>query len=202
MADVYNPLEKLNLGKSVVDALLASPAVGLNELATFEGAGIYALYFHGSFEPYRLISGSAESKELVPIYVGKAIPSGSRRGASLTTTAIGRPLYSRIREHRESIAAVRNLEVGEFSVRYIAVDDIWIPLAEALLISMFNPIWNHLIDGFGNHDPGAGRYQGLVPLWDVLHPGRSWAGKCRPRSETAEELGRRVIDHLDASQRR
>ena len=34
-------------------------------------------------------------------------------------------------------------------------------------------LWNSLVDGFGNHDPGAGRYKGLRPRWDVLHPGRS-----------------------------
>ena len=201
MAEVYNPLEKFNLGKSVVDALLELPPSSLNELTVFQGAGIYALYYHGAFEPYRLLTGVVGSKELVPIYVGKAVPSGSRRGASLTTTAIGRSLYSRIREHRDSITSVQNLDVADFSVRYIAVDDIWIPLAESLLISMFNPIWNHLIDGFGNHDPGAGRYQGLAPLWDVLHPGRSWAEKCRPRTETFNDLSLRVIDHLTARQR-
>lgn len=201
MSEVYNPLEKYNLGRSVVDALLELPPIGLNDLSPFDGAGIYALYYQGAFEPYRLLTVAAQSKELLPIYVGKAVPSGSRRGASLTTTAVGRSLFSRIREHRDSIAAVQNLEVTDFSVRYLAVDDIWIPLAESLLISTFNPVWNHLIDGFGNHDPGAGRYQGLVPLWDVLHPGRSWAPKCQPRTETLEELSQRVIDHLTSHQR-
>jgi Eco29kI restriction endonuclease len=201
MSEVYNPLEKYNLGRSVVDALLELPPINLNDLSPFDGAGIYALYYQGAFEPYRLLTGAVESRELAPIYVGKAVPSGSRRGASLTTTAVGRSLYSRIREHRDSIAAVRNLEVADFSVRYLTVDDIWIPLAESLLISTFNPVWNHLIDGFGNHDPGAGRRQGLVPLWDVLHPGRSWAPKCKPRTETLEELSQRVIDHLAIRQR-
>ena len=196
MSEVYNPLEKYNLGKSVVDALLELPPIGLHDLSAFDGAGIYALYYHGPFTPYRLLAGAFESRGLIPLYVGKAVPSGSRRGASLTTTATGRSLFSRIREHRDSIAAAENLEVADFSVRYIAVDDIWIPLAESLLISMFNPVWNHLIDGFGNHDPGAGRYQGLVPLWDVLHPGRVWAAKCQPRTETLEELSNRVIEHL------
>ena len=35
-----------------------------------------------------------------------------------------------------------------------------------------------------NHDPGAGRYKGLRPRWDVLHPGRLWAEKCQARQET------------------
>ncbi len=198
MTNVYNPLEKHNLGRSVVDALLELPPIALADLMAFNGAGIYALYYHGPFEPYRPLSSRINNKELVPIYVGKAVPTGSRRGASLRTTAVGSALFSRIREHRDSISAVQNLEVVDFSVRYLAVDDIWIPLAESLLISTFNPVWNHLIDGFGNHDPGAGRYQGLVPIWDVLHPGRKWAAKCQSRTETFEDLSNRVVEYLNA----
>ena len=59
-------------------------------------------------------------------------------------------------------------------------------MAEGMLISNFEPLWNQRIDGFGNHDPGAGRYNGLRPRWDVLHPGRSWAVKCKERSESRE----------------
>ncbi len=32
---------------------------------------------------------------------------------------------------------------------------------------------NKIIDGFGNHDPGKGRYNQLRSRWDKLHPGRS-----------------------------
>ena len=94
-----------------------------------------------------------------------------------------------------------NLNINDFYFRYLTVDDIWIPLGESLLISMFSPVWNYLIDGFGNHDPGAGRYQGMAPLWDILHPGRSWAAKCQPRGETIEELCRRVEDYLATARR-
>jgi hypothetical protein len=71
------------------------------------------------------------------------------------------------------------------------VDDIWIPLGESLLIARFAPVWNSLVDGFGNHDPGKGRYEGLKPRWDVLHPGRAWAVKCQARPETSEQI---IID--------
>jgi Eco29kI restriction endonuclease len=193
MAEAYNPLDKFNLGKSVVEALLVSPATPLSEVVAFEGAGIYAIYYHGPFEPYSAISTSAGA---TPIYVGKAVPSGTRKGANLTTKAVGRWLFNRISEHRDSIRTARNLETVDFSVRYLAVDDIWIPLGEALLISTFSPVWNSLIDGFGNHDPGAGRYEGLRPIWDVVHPGRSWADKCKARNETSEEIGRKIIDYF------
>jgi hypothetical protein len=76
------------------------------------------------------------------------------------------------------------------------VDDIWIPLGEALVIAKFSPLWNNLIDGFGNHDPGKGRYAGLRPRWDTLHPGRKWAYKCQERSETLELIQREVMAHL------
>lgn len=193
MVDPYNPLDKTNLGKSVVEALLELPAIRLDMVTTFDGAGIYAIYYHGGFGAYQAIATGDD-----PIYVGKAVPSGARKGASLTSTESGRWLFRRIAEHRESIVASENIEVSDFSVRYLAVDDIWIPLGEALLISMFSPLWNRLVDGFGNHDPGAGRYNGLRPLWDVLHPGRVWAEKCRARTETPREIEQLVIEYLSA----
>jgi len=33
-----------------------------------------------------------------------------------------------------------------------------ISTVEAALIRYYKPIWNTQIDGFGNHDPGKGRY--------------------------------------------
>jgi hypothetical protein len=170
----------------------------LDGISAFNGAGIYAIYYHGSFEPYQPLADIGSSAMQTPIYVGKAVPSGSRKGANLTTSSAGKWLFSRISEHRESIKAAQNLDTNDFTARYLVVDDIWIPLGEALLISTFNPVWNQLIDGFGNHDPGGGRYNGLRPLWDVLHPGRSWADKCKVRTETREELGRRIIDYFSS----
>jgi hypothetical protein len=73
-------------------------------------------------------------------------------------------------------------------------------LGETLLIAKFKPLWNMSIEGFGNHDPGAGRYGGLRPLWDVLHPGRAWAEKCKMRPETAADLGKRAAEFLKANE--
>ena len=44
----YNPLDKHNLGTNVADALLARPVVSLPPPA-FPGAGVYAIYYTGSF---------------------------------------------------------------------------------------------------------------------------------------------------------
>ncbi len=49
---------------------------------------------------------------------------------------------------------------------------------EAALIRMYRPLWNTVVDGFGNHDPGKGRYNQAKSDWDVYHPGRKWAEKC------------------------
>lgn len=200
MTEVYNPLDKINLGKSVAEALLDQPHHPLREVPAFKGAGIYVIYYAGDFPAYADLARENAEEPNWPIYIGKAVPAGARRGASLTASATGRSLYNRISDHRDSILAVEEanggLAIADFTVRYLAVDDIWIPLGESLLISTFKPVWNRLLDGFGNHDPGKGRYNGLRPLWDLLHPGRAWADKCKAREETTDEIADRVREFL------
>jgi len=48
---VFNPLDKVVLGETVVEALLAAPSIPLESVEKFRGAGIYALYYSGSFKP-------------------------------------------------------------------------------------------------------------------------------------------------------
>lgn len=185
----YNPLEKANLGASVAEALLGRKIRPLGGLETFYGAGIYAIYYRGMFEPYlRMSTLNVGPDPQVPLYVGKAIPEGGRKGGGAADPATSKALFKRLGEHAKSIRATANLSIDDFVCRFLVVDDIWIPLGESLLISKFSPLWNVLIDGFGNHDPGKGRYNGLAPRWDVLHPGRAWASKCQSRPETAELL--------------
>lgn len=202
MTEVYNPLDKRNLGKSVADALLEQPARALSDITPFEGAGIYVLYYRGDFSAYGPIAAANAQEPRWPIYIGKAIPSGGRKGASLTASARGKALYKRLIDHRDSIgeaeAGSGNLAVRDFQVRYLTVDDIWIPLGESLLIARFRPLWNIALDGFGNHDPGKGRYNGLRPLWDHLHPGRSWAERCAVREEALGDIERRLADFIAA----
>ncbi|MBN8734395.1 MAG: Eco29kI family restriction endonuclease [Acidobacteria bacterium] len=81
-----------------------------------------------------------------------------------------------------------NLRLEDFYCRFLAVDDVWIALGERLLIAMFAPLWNRVVDGFGNHDPGRGRDRGKKPAWDVLHPGRTWAAKLQPGKDEAAIL--------------
>lgn len=194
--DQYNPLDKINLGKSVAEALLDRNCVPLGDLAQFDGAGIYAIYYKGSFPPYSLMAERNAERPVWPIYIGKAIPSGGRKGAAVFSEITGRHLWNRLRDHADSVRAAANLEIGDFQCRYLCVDDIWIPLAETLLIAHFKPVWNLILEGFGNHDPGSGRYNGLRPVWDVLHSGRGWAAKCQENPATVDGLSKHVKSFL------
>lgn len=192
----FNPLDKKHLGESVGQAMLKRPIVPLADLSEFRGAGIYAIYYSGAFPAYEALSSLSAEKNWPPIYVGKAVPPGARKGLVSTSTK-GSPLFKRLIEHKKSIEAAANLALEDFHCRFLVVDDIWIPLGESLLIAKFGPLWNQVIDGFGNHDPGAGRYNGLVPRWDVLHPGRAWAEKLKARAETALQIETEIINHLE-----
>jgi hypothetical protein len=184
----YNPLAKRELGASVAKSLLEQPITALPPGDVFEGAGIYAIYYTGDFPAYDFIREANEGgKWELPIYVGKAVPKGARKGGFGLDIAPGTVLYSRLREHAETLAGV-NLSLKDFACRYLAVEDIWIPLGENLLIEMFQPLWNSVLDGFGNHDPGRGRYKGMRPLWHVVHPGIAWAAKCQEHSKSMADL--------------
>lgn len=192
----FNPLAKRHLGESVGQAMLRQAVFPLGELNAFDGAGIYAIYYTGGFQGYEVISERNRNQRFgVPIYVGKAVPKGARKGGDLEATP-GKVLYNRLKQHAKSIEEASNLDIADFHCRYLIVDDIWIPLGESLLIAKFDPLWNKLIDGFGNHDPGKGRHAGLRPRWDVLHPGRPWADRCQARDETAEQIISEARDYL------
>lgn len=192
----FNPLDKRNLGESVADALLEAPAHPLPP-EPFIGAGVYALYYTGPFLAYRqLAERNREGQFSCPIYVGKAVPAGARKGGLGLGVEHGQALYKRLVEHAESINATENLNLADFCCRFLVVDDIWIPLAESMLIERFKPVWNRVLDGFGNHDPGKGRHNGMMPQWDCLHPGRAWATKLQSCANTAEQLCERVNAYL------
>lgn len=120
----YNPLDYVNLGQSVADAMLSLPVVPLASLKPFNGAGIYAIYYAGHFPPYApLAARNRDGHFDAPIYVGKAIPSGARKGGR-GTGARGAPLFKRLSEHAESLARAGNLDVADFHCRYLVVEDI------------------------------------------------------------------------------
>ena len=195
---VFNPLAKRNLGKSVVDALLETTTLPLKAVGLFPGAGVYAIYYHGSFSNYRPLSQLNQADATYPIYVGKAIPKGGRKGTSSDASLDSTALSKRLQEHTASIEAVRSLKIEDFSYRSLVVDDIWISLGETLVIQRFQPLWTQVVDGFGNHDPGGGRYNGMRPAWDELHPGRAWAMRCQAPKLTKKQILAAVDAYMEA----
>ncbi len=193
----FNPLDKKNLGESVAEALLQTAVGPLPPDEPFIGAGIYAIYYRGCLPLYQLVANfNNGSRCRWPIYVGKAVPPGARKGGYGLGDDPGRALFKRLGEHAESIEQAENLDLADFRCRFLVVEDIWIPLAESLLIEMFTPVWNRVLDGFGNHDPGKGRYDQRKSPWDVIHPGRSWATRCAPSPVDESTLRANVMEHL------
>lgn len=194
MSEPYNPLEKINLARSIEVALLGRPLIPLSEAAKVQGAGVYAIYYSGDFPAYASISIRTLGDTAPPIYVGKAIPQGGRKGGLTTDRGQSRALAGRLRNHATSVEDATNLKLGDFWARYLAVDDIWIPLGENMLIQSFQPVWNVVIDGFGNNDPGVRRATQFRSLWDVIHPGRKAFEKLAPNPLSADAVMARVGD--------
>lgn len=193
----FNPLDKRNLAESVARAMLSQPIRNLPP-DPFVGAGIYAIYYTGDFPLYeKIASKNRNGLFLQPIYVGKAVPAGARKGGFGLGDDPGQALYKRLCDHAKSIAEAGNLDESDFFCRFLAVDDIWIPLAESLLIERFEPLWNRVMDGFGNHDPGKGRYEQKMSQWDSIHPGRSWAGRLKKLDMPESELSKTVKEFIE-----
>jgi len=197
MTDPYNPLDKMNLGRSVAEALLLQPVATLSQTSNLIGAGVYAIYYTGRFKPYKPVAernsgGSFEQ----PIYVGKAVPKGARKGGLSYDASKGRALRDRLRQHAASIDEASNIDLADFHFRSLTVDDIWIPLGENMMIEEFRPIWNLVIDGFGNKDPGNRRVAQFRSPWDVLHPGRSFAEKLAEGGNTPRAIVKKLAEYF------
>ncbi|MBK8184057.1 MAG: Eco29kI family restriction endonuclease [Candidatus Competibacteraceae bacterium] len=197
MTTPYNPLDKLNLGKSVVQALLGQDARAMAGIGETRGAGVYAIYYTGSFPAYEPVASRNRDRVFgEPIYVGKAIPKGGRKGGITTDMSKGTALQDRLRQHAASIEQAENLELGDFYYRCLVVDAIWIPLGENMVIETFRPIWNGVIDGFGNKDPGNRRVAQYLSSWDALHPGRLFARKLAAGFTTPESVRAKLANYV------
>ncbi len=183
MTTLYDPLTYDNLMAGLVLYFMKQNKVRLDQASGIEGPGIYSLYYSGTLPVYTPIANSES-----PIYVGKAIPPGSRKGDTVNVNAPS--LQRRITEHAKSIAQAENLDTTEFWCRHLAVQPVWITLAERFLIDYFRPVWNLCLDGFGDHDPGSGRRNSERSWWDTMHPGRSWASNLRAVKTTSGSTAR------------
>lgn len=151
----------------------------MNAVPNFIGVGVYAIEYLGNSRLYTELTFSGQKGEFSPIYVGKAVPPGWRTARH---GEVKNDLTRRLREHGKSINAVSNLDITDFRARFLILEDEAVNLIgaiEADIINSTTPPWNSCIDGFGNHDPGSGRYEQAISPWDVLHPGRPWAERLR-----------------------
>jgi hypothetical protein len=187
----YNPLALTELARSVESKLLSRSAIPMEQIAMFGGAGIYAIFYSGTDPLYAPIADT-----LTPIYVGKAVPAGSRTGR--TSSNIVLPIRDRIMEHANSVRQAPSLALGDFSFRYLVTEEMFIGLAERVMINSLKPLWNRVVDGFGNHGQGGGRNEQVCSRWDTLHPGRPAPELLPPSPFSAEQIEEEVAAHFAA----
>jgi hypothetical protein len=173
----YDPLDLRTRAENMVKVVLEQPVIPLGSLKAFEGSGIYVLYYTGDFAPYQPVARENRGQKWGrPIYVGEATRKGGRKGGVLAEGPPGRALFDRLGNHADSLQSAENLAIEDFWCRYLVLKDFFIPLCESLLIDRYEPLWNKLIDGFGNNPLGGPRQkQQAKAMWDVLHPGRAGA---------------------------
>ncbi len=182
-----------------VKFLCASPTHVLPPAMSFKDAGIYALYYQGAFAAYAKLAEKNSYGFNQPIYVGKAVPRGWR--TSRMTQSSEKSLYSRLREHARSITQTKNLSIEDFTCKFMILEseetDL-ISTVEAELIRRFRPLWNCVVDGFGNHDPGSGRYDQRVSEWDTLHSGRPWAEKLKGGVPILSDIEKKIREAISS----
>jgi hypothetical protein len=110
----YDPLDYADLAKSVVQALLGGPDEPLPPREVFEGSGVYAICHSGDFSGYLPL---VQLRDPRPIYVGKAVPTGARKGGRRVLG--GKELYQRLKQHSESIEQAQDLQ-KDFTCRYLS----------------------------------------------------------------------------------
>ena len=130
------------------------------------------LYYFGNLKEYASFrSVNLKETPKIPIYIGKADRKGKRKGLTFAPKQ-GTEISRRLGLHEKSINAAENLERADFACRYLAIEDAFIGLAESVLIAVFDPLWNRVLDGFGNNPTGGPRSGQAVSKWDLFHPGR------------------------------
>lgn len=168
---VYKNDAFVELVKDAVRFFNGTPVHLLPPPEKFTGTGVYALYYTGKHQLYTKYSDLNRLSYNFPIYVGKAVPKGWRQ-SRLSDSALNKSteLYSRLKEHSRNIIAGNGLEIEDFSCRFVIFEDSgsdMISTIEAALIKLNKPLWNSVVDGFGNHTPGAGRFEQAKSDWGI-----------------------------------
>jgi hypothetical protein len=186
--------------QEAIDFFTTRQMIDLPLTEPFSDAGVYSLYYFGNFENYRPLANINKNaktlKEYFPIYVGKAVPKGSR--TARTKTSIEQTLFKRLEEHTKSIERASNLDLNDFKCRFAILRDnevdLIVPL-EAALIRQYAPLWNSTVSGFGIHHPGSGRYGQKKSEWDTLHPGRYFADKLTGKELNLDEIKKKISEY-------
>lgn len=188
---IFQSASFVELIDEAVQFMINTPIEPLPPQDKFGGGGVYALYYQGDFPEYKSIY---DNKPDLPIYIGKAVLPGWRQGRDSDKTN-DPALFRRLAEHSRSINAAKNLELIDFTCRFIVLQsqeaDL-ISTVEAAMTRRYKPLWNSYIDGFGNHDPGKGRYEQAKSEWDVLHPGRAWADRLKGLPTSSDRIEEKI----------
>jgi hypothetical protein len=188
--------------EDAVNFFQATPAHPLPPPSRFVGAGVYALYYAGDFELYGKIVEQNKAAAVQPIYVGKAVPPGSRTGMNVRASETA-DLFRRLREHTSSIGQAENLDIKDFRCRFMVLNgaerDLIAPV-ESALIRKHRPLWNGIaLSGFGIHTPGKGRFEQARSKWDIIHPGRPFAARMPNMAGSESDIVAGVQEFLISS---
>lgn len=135
-------------------AMMKAQRVKLGHSMTCYGPGFYLLYYVGDHHP--LYNGLSDTQ---PIYIGKT-----------------RSLKRRFADHLKSINNAEGISPADFEVVGVPMNSAMSEACETALIHKYQPLWNTIVSGFGNHAPGKER-QNMKSRWDMLHEGREQSGK-------------------------
>jgi len=198
---VYKNEAFAELVKDAIRFFNGSPVHALPPPTRFLGTGVYALYYMGTNTHYARYAELNRLSYGYPIYVGKAVPSGWRKSRISDQPGNKKSeLFRRLSEHASNIEKGDGIALPEFSCRFVIFEDEgsdMISTIEAALIKLNMPLWNTAVDGFGNHTPGAGRFEQAKSDWDVIHPGRDWAEKCVGHHKPKDQILKNILDHLE-----
>jgi hypothetical protein len=198
-SDMFNPYSKSAIRRSFCYEMARQPLIPLGGVNGVIGAGIYAIYYHGTDPLYAGLS-QRNNPSAPPIYVGRAKPAGARTGGlEDDASEHGRTLGDRLRNHATSISVAENLSLDDFSVRYCVVDHEHIEQGEEGLIRLYRPVWNHVLYGFGNRDVGGTRTAQDRSRWDTVHPGRPRVHLLKCNELSAQQLRDMVRDHISGA---
>jgi Eco29kI restriction endonuclease len=197
---VYKNEAFVELVKDAIRFFHGTPVHNLPPPVNFTGTGVYALYYTGQSGIYKKYGEINRLAYDLRIYIGKAVPKGWRQGrTSDKASNQSRELFSRLGQHCLNIKLAQDLSLSDFKCRFVIFEDAgsdMIGAIEASLIKLHKPLWNVALDGFGNHDPGKGRYEQARSDWDVMHPGRSWADRCLGRAKERSVILRNIRNYF------